>query len=499
MDFSIIQQGFEILSSPWVLLSVSVGLIAGILVGALPGLTATMAVAVLSPFTFFMDPSIGIPFLLGIYKGAIYGGSIPAILINTPGTAAAAATVLDGYPLAKQGKSRKALELSLYCAVVSDLISTLVLLVVAIPLATIAIRFGPSEFALLYLIALTMIATVSGGSPVKGVIAAVVGILFGVVGLDPMSGAQRFTFGVTDLLSGVSLIPLLIGMFALSEILMQIAIPPNHGSDGEVDSKDNGSRLSFTEFWKLKFVVLRSTTVGIILGALPGLGAEISCWIAYGLARGRSRTPEKFGKGSLEGLAAAESGNNAVVPAALIPMTIFGIPGDTITAVLIGALMAQGMMPGPLLVREHPGFLFGMFLILMITVFMLLVFGQFAIRWLRGVARIPGSLLYPCVFLLCVCGSYAVNSSAFDVVILVFGGLLGYMMRRLEFPIPPLIIGLLLGPGLETSLRQSLVFSSGSLEIFWTRPGSLALTILFFAVVFIMVIRRVKDLRMRRS
>lgn len=491
IDFSVLQQGLAMLASPWTFLALSAGLAGGILIGALPGLTATMAVAVLAPFTFFMDASIGIPFLLGIYKGAIYGGSIPAILVNTPGTAAAAATAKDGYALTQQGKSRKALELSLYSSVAADFLATLVLIVVAIPLASIAIRFGSPEFALLYLIALTMIATVSGESFLKGMIAAGLGLLVACVGLDPMTGYQRFTFGSTDLLAGVSLIPLLIGMFALSEILMQLTHPPSNTAENSHAGvvEHGGEPLRWAEFWALRPTIIRSTTLGAFLGSLPGLGAEIACWIAYGVARGRSREPEKFGNGSLEGLAAAESGNNAVVPAALIPMTIFGIPGDTITAVLIGALMAQGMMPGPLMIQQNPGFLFGMFLVLLVTNVLLLGFGLLAIRWLKQVTRIPPTVLYPCVMLLCLCGAYAVNSSSFDLLVLVAGGGLGYLMRRTGFPVAPLIIGLLLGPGFESALRQSLVFSNGSLAIFWSRPGSLILLILLALVIVVMAWR----------
>jgi putative tricarboxylic transport membrane protein len=491
IDFSVLQQGLAMLASPWTFLALSAGLAGGILIGALPGLTATMAVAVLAPFTFFMDATIGIPFLLGIYKGAIYGGSIPAILVNTPGTAAAAATAKDGYALTQQGKSRKALELSLYSSVAADFLATLVLIVVAIPLASIAIRFGSPEFALLYLIALTMIATVSGESFLKGMIAAGLGLLVACVGLDPMTGYQRFTFGSTDLLAGVSLIPLLIGMFALSEILMQLTHPPSHAAENSQAGtvEHGGEPLRWAEFWALRPTIIRSTTLGAFLGSLPGLGAEIACWIAYGVARGRSREPEKFGNGSLEGLAAAESGNNAVVPAALIPMTIFGIPGDTITAVLIGALMAQGMMPGPLMIQQNPGFLFGMFLVLLVTNVLLLGFGLLAIRWLKQVTRIPPTLLYPCVMLLCLCGAYAVNSSSFDLLVLVAGGGLGYLMRRTGFPVAPLIIGLLLGPGFESALRQSLVFSNGSLAIFWARPGSLILLVLLALVIAVMAWR----------
>lgn len=334
--------GFQMILDPVVVGVALLGLLSGIFVGALPGLTATMAVAVLAPFTFVMDTLIGLPFLLGVYKGAIYAGSIPAILINTPGTAAAAATAADGNAMARSGRAREALEISLSASVIADLLATVVLIAVAAPLAAVAIQVGSAEFTLLYALALTMVAAVSGDDMLKGLIAASIGVLIALVGLDPMSGAQRYTFDQTVLLGGISLIPLLIGMFALSEIMLRaedgLRAPP---IEGALSGRD-GTGLSLPRLRGLMPTILRSTGIGTALGSLPGLGAEISCWVSYGLARRASPTPERFGKGAPEGVAAAEAGNNAVCPAALIPMTVFGIPGDTITAVLLGAFMAQG-------------------------------------------------------------------------------------------------------------------------------------------------------------
>lgn len=492
MSFELFIDGFHQIANVWSLSAALLGLVGGIIIGALPGLTATMAVAVLTPFTFFMPATIGIPFLLGTYKGAIYGGSIPAIVINTPGTAAAAATTIDGHALARQGQGRRALEMSVVASAVADFLATLVLIFVAAPLAAIALRFGPPEFTLLLAFAMTMVAAVSGNSLNKGLISAALGVLLACFGLDPMSGYQRFTFGITDLMAGVSLVPLLIGMFALSEILIQV-----EQYNPARERLDPGRiRLAWADVTKTIPTILRSTGIGTALGALPGLGAEISCWIAYGVAKRRSKNPEAFGKGSLEGVAAAEAGNNAVCPAALIPMLVFGIPGDTITAVLLGAFMAQGMLPGPLLFANHGATLYGLFILLLITNAMLLLFGLAAARHVARIVLIPPAVLLPAVTALCFAGAFAVNSSYFDMIIMVCGGIAGYLMRKAEVPVPPLVIALLLAPGLENALRQSLTISGNDPMIFVTRPisAAIAVAVILLAAHFVW-----KGLRPRRQ
>ncbi len=475
-------QGLELIST-WQSLTVAlIGLFFGIVIGALPGLTATMAVAVLAPFTFFMESVIGIPFLLGIYKGAIYGGSIPAITINTPGTAAAAATAIDGSVLAGRGQGRLALETSLVASVIADLIATFVLIFVAAPLAAVAIKFGSPDFTMLYLFSLTMIAGVSGNSFTKGAFSVGLGMLMACVGLDPVSGYQRLTFGSVDLLGGISLVPLLIGMFALSEILIQ-AEKYSRRKWAEMVSDDQGSGLDLQTLKGLLPTIIRSSGIGTLLGALPGLGAEISCWIAYGIASKRSKKPELFGRGAVEGVAAAEAGNNAVCPAALIPMMVFGIPGDTITAVLLGAFMAQGLLPGPLLFQQHGPILYGFFVILLVTNLMLLVFGLGAIRYLRHITRIPPGLLYPGVTVLCFAGAFAVNNSTFDWFVMVAGGVAGYLMRKTGVPIPPLVIAMLLAPGLENNIRQSLTLSDGNYAIFVESPIAAVILVITLTVI----------------
>ena len=482
-------QGLAAMANVWSIGAALLGLVSGIVIGALPGLTATMTVAVLSPFTFFMAPLIGLPFLLGVYKGAIYSGSIPAILINTPGTAAAAATTLDGHVLAREGKARKALLVSLYSSVVGDMLATIVLIAVTAPLAAIAIMFTSPEFTILFLFALTMIAGVSGNSLTKGLIAAALGAWFGCIGLDPMSGMQRFTFGYAELTGGIALVPVLIGMFALSEILIQSEKRVVRSISAGLEDSSGVSRA---EMKSLMPTVLRSTGLGIFLGALPGLGAEIACWLSYASARRHSKHPEKFGKGSLEGVAAAESGNNATVPATLIPMLVFGIPGDTVTAVLLGAFMAQGLLAGPLLFQQHGDIIYGLFCVLLLTNVMLLVFGYWAVQYLRKIVFIPRSILLPCVTVFCFAGAYAVSSDFFDVLVMIGGGVAGYLMRKVDMPIPPFVIGLLLAPRLENAVRQSLLFGDGSLSIFVSRPISAALLAIFAASFGFLVWRGIR-------
>ena len=487
--FDLLGQGFAIIFNVHSLLAILVGLLLGIVVGALPGLSATMAVALLSPFTFFVPPEVGIPFLLGLFKAAIYAGSIPAITINTPGTAAAAATVIDGHILAKQGHARKALEMSLYASVAGDLLSTFVLIGLAGWLATLALRFGPPEFVMLYALALVTITSVSGRYPARALLSAAIGLLIACIGLDPMSGAQRFTFGSVDLLGGVSLIPVLIGLFALSEVFVQAErmLAPHLRA---IEIRSDSPGLTAAEFLAVAPTILRSSGIGVFVGILPGIGAEISTWLAYGYAKRWSKHPQRYGKGSLEGVAASESGNNAACPGDLVPMMAFGIPGDTVTAVLLGAFIAQGLTPGPMMFEKHGPLVYSLFASLLIGNVMLLVIGYLGIRSFARITDIPPAVLYPVVVALCLAGSFAVNSSTSDVVLTIGAGIAGYLMRKAAIPAPPLVIAMLVAPGLENSLRQSLAMSGGDASIFLTRPLAATLLALIVAGVGLMVWRQ---------
>ena len=488
--FELLAQGFGLILNGPSLTAIVLGLLTGIVVGALPGLSATMAVALVSPFTFFMPPTIGIPFLLGLFKAAIYAGSIPAITINTPGTAASAATTLDGHELARQGHARKALEMSLFASVAGDLMGTVVLIVLAAWLASVALRFGPPEFVMLYLLAMVTITSVSGRHAGKALLSTAIGLLIGSIGLDPMSGAQRLTFGSVDLLGGVTLIPVLIGLFALSEVLVQSEAAWRRQTT--IVLEGSGPGLSRAELRQAAPTIVRSTGIGVAVGILPGIGAEISTWLAYGAARRRSREPERFGRGSLEGVAASESCNNAAVPACLIPMTVFGIPGDTVTAVLIGAFIAQGLVPGPLLFQNNGPLLYSLFASLIVGNLLLLIIGYMGIRVFQKITTVPASVLYPVVVALCLTGSYAVNSSVGDVGLTIIAGVAGYLMRAVHMPAAPLVIAMLVAPGLENALRQSLVLSGGSPAIFLSRPISAGLLLLIVTGVGLFLWRQLR-------
>jgi putative tricarboxylic transport membrane protein len=476
--------GFSILLDGWPVLAALLGLTLGIVVGAVPGLTATMTIAILMPFTFFLPAAVSIGFLLGIYKGAVYGGSIPAILINIPGTAAAAATCLDGATMAKKGEAKKALQISLYASVIGDLTATVVLIAVAAPLAAIAVKFSAPEYTLLFVFSLTLIAMVSGPNAMKGLLSAGVGGLIGCVGMDPASGVQRYIFGITDFLGGIPLVPLLIGMFALAEVLDRVSKP--FLMPGASIQKTQGPPLSRTEFKKCIPTIFRSSAIGTVIGALPGLGAEIACWIAYGIAKKRSKHPEEFGKGSAEGVAAAESSNNATVPATLVPMLVFGIPGDVVTAVLLGAFISQGLTPGPLLFINHGPVIYALYALLIITNIALVFLGLVAIRGFSKILALPQSYVFACVTILAVAGSYAINSNFFDVSIMFIGGIAGFIMRRCGIPVAPFIIALLLTPLLENNFRQALAMSDGSLLIFVQRPIAASLLAFFLFIAFML-------------
>lgn len=447
------------------------GNLLGMVIGALPGLTATMGMAIFSPLTFFMPPLVGIPFLLGLYKGGTYGGSISAILLGTPGTASNAATVMDGYPMAQRGRAGKALKAAIYASTIGDLFSDVVLVLAVGPLALIALKFGPPEFFALILFSLTVIATLAGRSMTKGLVSALLGVSLALVGIDPISGASRFTFGIADLQGGITFIPLMIGLFGLSEILVQISRPRESLTVLGAREDRAANRVSFREilggYWR---TVIRSALVGSALGALPGIGTETSCWVAYGMAKRASRNPERFGRGELEGVIAPEVGNNAVCGATLVPLLTFGIPGDVVTAVMMGAFIAQGLQPGPLLFRRHLDVIYGIYVALFLASLVMLVVATITIHlWVR-VLRVPRALLYPVVLMLCVAGSYAINSSIFDVGLMVVFGVVGYGMRVAGFAVPPMVLAFILSPMLEQALTQSLIMSTGSPLIFFTRP-----------------------------
>lgn len=485
--FEFLLPSFELFFTVQNVLIVAFGLFVGITIGAIPGLNVPMTVALLLPVTFYLPPVTGISLLLGVYKGGTYGGSISAILINTPGAPAAAVTTLDGYPLARAGKAGKALKASIYGSVLGEFISDLVLITIAAQIARVALKFGPHEKFSLVVFALTTIAVVSSNDKVKGLVALFLGVFFRSVGVDPVSGAPRFTFGIFQLIAGVPFLPHLIGLFAISEFLVQIekrikkgsvdlAVPPPAHPDDD--------RVTWPEFRGSIRTIIRSTLIGIGIGALPGSGSSISAFVSYGAAKNASSHPEEYGKGSLDGVFAAETGNNAVTGGALIPLLTLGIPGDPITAIMLGAFLVHGLVPGPDLFVKSSGIVYAIFIGLVVANIFHFFIARLGVKLFTRLLSISRAYLFPIVLVICVAGAFTTNSNMFDVYVMLLFGVLGYVMKKLSFPIPPLMMGYVLGSLLETSLVQLLIISRGSLVPLFTRPISLGFMILtaFFIV-----------------
>lgn len=462
----------------------ALGLVIGIVIGGIPGLNVPLAVAIALPITFYLEPLSGIAMLVGIYKGGTYGGSLSAVLINVPGTPAAAATGLDGHQLTRQGKAGKALKMSLYASGVGALLSDLALIFLAVPVAVLALRIGPAENFALGVFALTLIAVLSQGNMLKGLIAGAMGIFLATFGLDPLTGSTRLTFGVAQLRAGWSFISLILGIFAIAEALEFVQRRAGATAERGAVRLDGENHRLTREDWRGSWkAVARSAPLGVLIGAVPGLGSAIAAFFSYGVARSVSKEPEKFGKGSLEGVAAAESANNGVTSSTFIPLLTLGIPGDVITAIMLGAFMVHGLVPGPGLFQEHRGFVMSFFVMMLITTVLMVVIARLGMSLFLQTTRIPDSVLFPIVVVLCFTGTYVATNNFFDLYATLGFGVLGFAMKKFNFPVAPLLIGFILGPLVEIALRQSLLLSRGSLEIFVTRPISLLFLVLALATV----------------
>lgn len=450
---------------------ICLGMMIGIIFGALPGLTATMAVALFTPITFGMDSVTGILMLLGMYCGATYGGSITAILIKTPGTPASAATALDGYAMTQKGHAGKALQMALYASTIGGLISALILLLVAPLLAKLATAFGPPEFFALAFFGLTIISSVSSENMLKGLIMGVLGMLISSVGLDRITGTARMTFGYHYLSGGFQLIPVLIGLFAIAELLRKVEHRDFKVSDVAGFSAE---KLDRGEKRECRAAILKSSLIGTVIGAVPGTGAAIASFLSYSEARRASRHPEEFGKGSLEGIAASEAGNNGVTGATLIPLLTLGIPGDAVTAILLGSLMIKGIIPGPSLFKQHSVMVYTIMIGLIFVNLAMYIEGRFLLKLFVKITRVPMNFMIPVIVLLCMTGAYAVNNTFFDVMVMLVFGIVGYVFSRYGFPVTPMLLAIILGPMAEEGMRQSMIMSGGSVMIFLQRPICLA-------------------------
>ncbi len=431
--------------------------------------------------------------LLGVYKGGVYGGSIPAILIKTPGTPAAACTVLDGFPLAQKGQANKALHMALYASCFADFMSNIALIFFTGFIASFALKFGPPEFFALILFSLTIIAGVAGDNLARGLISACFGLLLATIGLDLIYGTERMVFGEPELMGGLKFIPVLIGLFALPEII-------DHYSRKLVTHKrfsNLGQGGVTMAEWKRCFKsVVRGSLIGVVMGAIPGIGGAPAAFLSYSEAKRTSKVADNFGKGELEGIAAAESGNNGTAGATMIPLLALGVPGDVITAVILGAFMIHGLRPGPLLFEQNLSLIYAIFMGIMLSSFYLLIVGKAGIKVFARISDVPNSFLYPIVLVLCVFGADAVGNTMFDLLIMMIMGLVGYFMLKFHIPPAPFLIAFILGPLLEDSFRQSLLLGRGDFSIFIRNPicwGFLALAILSV----VLVIRR--NLKMKKD
>ncbi|WP_018922025.1 tripartite tricarboxylate transporter permease [Salsuginibacillus kocurii] len=484
--FELIQAGFSTVFTLDTMLLVLFGVALGLVFGSIPGLTATMGIAICLPITFGMEATDGMALLMGLYIGGVSGGLIPAILLNIPGTPSNISTTFDGYPMAQNGQPGKAFGLALVFSFLGGLFSILILMFISPPLADFALRFGPFEYFAVTMFALTMISSLSGDSINKGIISGFIGLSLAMVGSAPIDSYPRFTFGFNQLDAGFDLLPVLIGLFAISEVL-KIAERKNNPLNTKTPTnyKVKGFGFSVVEFTKQGWNWFRSSVIGVGIGILPGIGGGTANIISYVTAKNRSKHPEKFGTGHSDGIVASESANNAAIGGALVPLIALGIPGDTVTALLLGGLMLHGLNPGPLLFEQSGEVVYLIFAALIVANVVMIVLLFFGMRFFIKLLSIPQHILLPIILILCVVGAFGVNNRLFDAGALVFFGILGYVLLKFKFPIVPVILGFILGPIAETNLRRGLMQTQGDFLPFLTQP--IAATFLILALLSVLI------------
>jgi putative tricarboxylic transport membrane protein len=471
------------------------GVAMGIAIGALPGLSATMGIAVLIPLTFGMDPMVALGMMAGIYNGAMYGGAIPAVLLRVPGTPAAIATTFDGYPMAQKGQAGRALQIAVVSSAIGGMISAISLMTLAPPLSRVTLAFGPAEYFWVGVFGLSAISVFVGKNPIKGVISACLGLLVGVIGLDQVTGGERFTFGNVNLLDGFHIVVLLTGLYALPPAIAMAEEAVMTGIS-RAQLKVGAAQGIFDDWRLLWRTWLRSGIIGIFVGLLPGAGGNIAAFLSYNEARRASKRPQDFGEGSPEGVAAAETGNNADNSAALVPALTLGVPGSSVAAVILGGLLVHGLRPGPALFRDHADIVYGFMIQMFMTSFLLIVIGGFlGTKVFIHVLRLPRVLLVPLIVALTGVGVYSINNSMFDLWMMLAFGMVGYAMERLSFPLAPAVLGLILGSMAEESMRLQLLISQDDWSVFLTRPISALIAVLTALVLLFPIVRGYFDRR----
>ncbi len=467
------------LTGPWQIAYALGATLVGIVIGLLPGLSATLGIALFTTLTVRMQPTDAILVLVCVYVGAIYGGSRTSILLNIPGTAANAAACLDGNQLARQGRAGRAMGIATTGSVAGSLFGVFCLAALTPVLAEFALKFGAFEFFWLGLLGVLMSGTLTGSEPIKGWLMGLLGLFVAGIGQDPVHAYDRFTFGWHDLSGGIPLIPALVGAFGFAEVLMVMSAPLQRAVTESVDSILPRLR-DVVQYWR---TIIRSGLIGVFIGILPGVGEDMAAWSSYAAARRASRERDQFGKGSVEGLIAAETGDNAAVPGAMIPALALGIPGSAPAAVLMAAMIIHGAQPGPMLMTTQPQFMFDVVAITLVATLAILLFGLVMVRPLLWVLRVPREVLMPIVFVLCVLGAYSISQRLFDVWVMMGVGVVCFFLRRRGYPVAPFVLGLVLGDIVDKTLRRGLVLSDGSLLPFFTRPLSAVLALIVLIVL----------------
>ncbi|HNZ11327.1 MAG: Tripartite tricarboxylate transporter TctA family protein [Deltaproteobacteria bacterium ADurb.Bin151] len=458
------------------------GCLLGTLVGVLPGLGPVGAISILLPLTFQLPPAGAIIMLAGIYNGAMYGGSTTSILINVPGEAASAVTCLDGYAMARKGRAGTALGIAVFGSFIAGTVGLIGLQLIGGPLSVLALKFGPPEYFAIILMGFTFIVYLAQGSMIKAVLMALAGILLSLIGLDPITSEQRFTFGNIHLFEGLSVVPLAIGLFGLAEVFVNLE---KTAPARVLQVKIKNMFPNKSQWLRARWAIVRGTVIGFFMGILPGGGPVLSTFMAYGVEKRVSKHPEKFGHGAIEGVAAPESANNAAASTSFIPLMTLGIPPNVVLAVLFGAFMIHGVTPGPLLMTQHPEIFWGVIASMYMGNVILLILNLPLIPLWVQVLRIPDKILYPLIVLFCLLGAYSVHNSVFDIGVMLLFGMVGYLLNKFDFEPAPLVLGFVLGPLFEVNLRRSLLMSQGSFAIFVERP--IALVALIVCVILIIL------------
>jgi putative tricarboxylic transport membrane protein len=466
---ALVGQGFAVALAPQNLFFCFLGVLMGTLIGVLPGLGPVSGVAILLPIVFTLDPTPAMIMLAGIYYGSMYGGSTTSILINTPGESASVMTCLDGYAMARQGRAGAALGMSAIASFIAGTVSVLGLMLLAPPLALFALRFGPAEYFALMVLGLTMLTRLAGKSLTKGLLMGAVGLALGTVGIDQVTGTARFTFGRADLYEGLNFVPVAMGIFALGEILSNA----EESLTRDVFKTRLKGLLPTAQDWlAVRWTLVRATLIGFFVGALPGAGATVASFMAYAAEKKASKHPERFGTGVIEGVAAPEAANNAATGGALVPLLTLGLPSSATTAILLGALLILNVRPGPLMISERPEFFWAVVTSMYVGNVMLLILNLPLVGLWASMLRIPYTILLPLILLFTLIGAYALNGNVLDIWIMIAFGVIGYLMRKFDYPAAPLVLALVLGPLMETNFRRALSLSQGDYTVFLTHPIS---------------------------